>query len=208
MEIKKKAFRKNNTDLRKQNKQKRPLLYQLLFFSVHHIIIRKMIWNILNFSKENKKHLYFSALSVDACFPSLLCIYVAVVLLASLTFTICCCYHEPFCPPVLCRCSVTRDIQTNGGYVVWTVFPIKWPFLYIHAWCISSPRAIIHMTTLGAKGTGWIFIGSQRAATLWVLLSWLPSLLVFPFPVKAEGILFYSNQMTRIQTRKPNMYLN
>lgn len=41
---------------------------------------------------------------------------------------------------------------TNSGYVVWTVFPIKWTFLYIHIWCICSPRAIIHMTTLGAEG--------------------------------------------------------
>lgn len=41
---------------------------------------------------------------------------------------------------------------TNSAYVVWTVFPIKWTFLYIHIWCICSPRAIIHMTTLGAEG--------------------------------------------------------
>lgn len=41
---------------------------------------------------------------------------------------------------------------TNPADVVWTVLPIKWTFLYIHIWCISSPRAIIHMTTLGAKG--------------------------------------------------------
>lgn len=40
---------------------------------------------------------------------------------------------------------------THSNYVVWTVFPIKRTFFYIHIRCISSPRAIIHMTTLGAK---------------------------------------------------------
>lgn len=97
---------------------------------------------------------------------------------------------------------------TKWSYVVWTVFPIKWTFLYIHTWCISSPRAIIHMTTLGAKGTGWIFITSQRAAALWLLLSSLPSVLVSALPVKEEGILFGSNQITRIWTRKVNIELN
>lgn len=97
---------------------------------------------------------------------------------------------------------------TKWSYVVWTVFPIKRTFLYIHTWCISSPRAIIHMTTLGAKGTGWIFITSQRAAALWLLLSSLPSVLVSALPVKEEGILFGSNQMTRIWTRKVNIELN
>lgn len=40
---------------------------------------------------------------------------------------------------------------THSNYVVWTAFPIKRTFFYIHIRCISSPRAIIHMTTLGAK---------------------------------------------------------
>lgn len=41
--------------------------------------------------------------------------------------------------------------QGTHYYVVWTAFPIKQTFFYIHIRCISSPRAIIHMTTLGAK---------------------------------------------------------
>lgn len=43
------------------------------------------------------------------------------------------------------------DRGHTKNYVVWTAFPIKRAFFYIHIRCISSPRAIIHMTTLGAK---------------------------------------------------------
>lgn len=64
-----------------------------------------------------------------------------------LKLTACCRYHG--CSSILCSFSVTRGHTKN--YVVWTAFPIKRTFFYIHIRCISSPRAIIHMTTLGAK---------------------------------------------------------